>query len=79
MRSRELLLCEHTRLKECQYEPGHLRVTDPSTQSNHHRVMIDVVEAPLDIPFDGPLIREPSFGRPWPQELSQLLASKKLD
>ena len=35
---------------------------DAAANPDHQRVMVDVVEACLDVPFDGPLVREPAFG-----------------
>jgi len=38
-----------------------LRITNPTTQPHHQRVMVDVVEARLDVALDGPLVRESAF------------------
>src|SRR6185436_5886839 len=57
----ELLLGKDAGLEECQDKPAHLRVTYPSAEPHHQRVMVDVVEARLDIALDGPLIREPAL------------------
>ena len=37
-------------------------VVDPQAHLLHQSMVIDVVEAALDVPFECPLIREPSFG-----------------
>ena len=47
---------QHPRLQEGSDESAHLRVRDPPAKARHDMVVIDVVEAALDVPFDDPLI-----------------------
>jgi hypothetical protein len=59
IRSEELRLRKHTGLEECQDKPIHLRITDASANSDHQTMVVDVIEASFNVPFDGPLIWEP--------------------
>jgi hypothetical protein len=67
IRTKELLLRQDPGLQEGQHQARNLAVSDAPTHSLHQCVMVDIVEAPLDVPFDCPLVREPSFrlGFPW--------------
>ena len=39
-------------------QPVDLRVLDPPAHLLHQSMVVDVVEASFDVPFNGPLIRE---------------------
>ena len=47
---------QNTRLQECSHESRHTPVRDTPPKACHDAVVIDVVEATLDVPFNDPLI-----------------------
>jgi len=53
-----LLLRQNTCSQESCNESIHLCITDAPAYPVHQCVMIDIVEAPFDVSFDGPLIRK---------------------
>jgi hypothetical protein len=54
--AQERILAQHPRLQEASDESAHLRVRDPPAKAGQNVMMVDVVEAPLDVPFDDPLV-----------------------
>jgi hypothetical protein len=74
----ELIFRKNAGSQESSDESIHLRVSDAPAQPAHQLMVIDVIEAPLDVPLNGPLIREPvlAFTRadgPRPQEHPKML------
>jgi hypothetical protein len=55
----EVAFAHDASLKECDDQPIDLRVGDPSAYSVHQTMMVDVIEASLDVSLDDPLIRQP--------------------
>ncbi len=53
---------KHARFQERADESSHLEITDATAKPRHDRVMVDVIETRLDVPFDDPLVwrREPT-------------------
>src|SRR5215831_18824849 len=53
----QLLLGEDPGFQELHDQSSHLRICNATSNALHERVVVDVVEAALDVPFDDPLIR----------------------
>jgi hypothetical protein len=57
----ERALRENAGLEESDDQAVRLRVRDPPAHPLHQTVMVDVVEASLDVSLDDPLVREPTL------------------
>src|SRR6516225_3605852 len=59
VRRQQKAVGQNSGLQERRDQPLHITISNASANPHHELVMIDVVEAALDVPFNDPLIRCP--------------------
>lgn len=70
-RAQELVLRKNPGLKELSDQPRHATVSNASAYPIHQVMVVDIVEAALDVPFNDPAIRQPNSSPILPEFVRQ--------